>query len=236
MKPSTKQPRRKTQRNRGGTSTTVDVSSGPGVPRNNFLKTTFAGIETSARRTLSYFTYLSFTQSPSAFAEPFVAVLNGPYDPNTALGGLSATGYAKMMQFYSKSYVLGARIKVRYANLSTAGGSQTCLPIVFGVTITTSTAALSTAEAAVTAGLADYRLVCTTPDACLIDLGVNTSKFMDVPDVLDRPDLYGTNAAVPSQVIIAHVWYQSLLANASSGAITVEIEFDTVFTDPVPFT
>ncbi len=66
---------------------------------------------------------------------------------------------------------------------------------------------------------------------------MDVAKFLNKPKVLDDPQLFSTNAASPSQIIVAHVGVQPV--ELSVGAIkldyVLEAEFDCVFTDPIPF-
>jgi hypothetical protein len=182
------------------------------------------------------------TQSGGAYPsltykEFLVVILNSPYDPDNAIGGTSAQGYAKYMAFYSKCFVLGARLKVKgiRASVGNAGipsGTTTC-----GATITTNTTSLGSVDSAIQDGLCDYEMVGVNPDRTYQELSVDIAKFVDKPDLLDDSQFFCTSSANPSQLIVAHIWGINFSASTTEvWNISVEVEFDCVFTDPIPFT
>ncbi len=223
-------PRRLNQ-DTGGQAVSVNI------PPRNYLATHVAGLTPTLRRTLVW-AYDNFTPSASGvMTECLVAKLNSPYDPDNAVGGASATGFAKYMAFYSKCFVLAARIKVHYVACASNGDQPPLAPGTAGVTITTTTGALGSIAAQIEAGLCVFKRTGYSQNTGVLDIGVDVGKFLNKPDVLDDPQLFCTNAADPTQLIVAHVWIQN---DSTVSAINLkcihEIEFDCVFTDPITFT
>lgn len=206
------------------------------IPPRNYLALHVAGIEPAHRETLSW-SYQTTAGLAVAFTDQQQVLLNSPYDPDVALGGTSANGFAKWMAFYSKCTVLGARAKVKFALTgSTIEGIPTEASAI-GVTITTNSTALTSIPAAVSAGLCDYRIMNVNPDSGVLNLGVDISKFVDKPDILDDSQYFCTATANPNQVVVLHLWTKALSALTTTGvAFVIEVEYDCVFTDPIPFT
>jgi len=140
-----------------------------------------------------------------------------------------------MMQFYSKCYTLGARIRVKYTNITTSSTATANVPVVVGLTVSTGTPTLSALQDAIGVGLTEYKIVQANPQCANFEMAIDVGRFMDVPDVLNRSDLYCTAAGNTPQIVVGHLWVQSLLAAASVGAFVVDLEMDCVFTDPNPF-
>jgi len=202
------------------------------VPPRNYLQTHVASVQQSLRITLSWAANLNLLAGVIGFADFQQVILNSPFDPDAALGGLSAMGFAKYMAFYSKCFCLGARAKVKFATVDTGTNIQ---PMAVGATITTNSAALVNLVSAVQAGLCDYRVLAGNPDSASLTVGVDVAKFVDKPDLLDDPQFFCTSSANPGQLIVLHIW-QNLYAAASTKTLSglVEVEMDCVFTDPIP--
>jgi hypothetical protein len=242
---NTKSSRRQSRRRaRGGrrdsNPTPLRQDSGPQgsvtIPR-NFISTNIAGVAPSIRRTLSWVTQSFATLTAGLYSEPVVVVMNSPFDPDNAVGGTSAQGFAKYMALYSKCFTLQSRIRIRYAlaGITASGGPPTSSGII-GCTITTNNTSLSSVANAIEQGLCDYHVHNVNPDSNSLELGVNISKFVNKPDLLDDPQFFCTASANPSQLICAHFWGNPTLATNISMTYVIEVEFDAVFTDPIPFT
>lgn len=220
-------PKRIQRRRRGGA---VGTSS---IPR-NFLSTNFAGVSPSLRRTLAWYGAIGSTLS-STYSENTVVILNSPYDPDAALGGVSAAGFAKYMAMYSKCFVTSARIIVKYALAGTSFEGSPSGIVHVGVTITTYSTSIGSLFGAVTAGLVEHRVHNINPDSGTFSLAVDIAKFIDKPFILDDPQLFCTSGANPGQIVCAHIWTNNVsLANPTIlGGI--DVEYDCTFTDPIPF-
>lgn len=205
------------------------------IPSSMYSKTHVMGVAQSVKRTLSWVSSNSFIVN-TGYQECAVTIVNSPYDPDAALGGLSAGGFAKYMALYSKCFAIAARYKVKFAlaNTSASGTPSQCD---VGVTITTNTTGLGSVVAAVQAGLVDYRILNQHPDSGVLNLGVDVAKFVDKPNILDDPQFFCTAAANPAQVIVAHLWTSCPAAVPATNIFwIIECEMDCIFTDPIPFT
>jgi len=176
-----------------------------------------------------YSTELTYT---TTYAEN-AFIMNSPYDPDAAFGGTQPTGFAKMMQFYSKCFCVASRYKVTVVN--TTNGTIVA-PIAYGITVSTNSTSLGSVAGAIANGLVTYDLIGTFPDHRRLDMSIDVAKFLNKPKVLDDPQLFCTSAANPSQVIVAHLWGQSMTPTTTSiVALILEAEFECIFTDPIPF-
>jgi hypothetical protein len=201
------------------------------VPPSNYLKDNVAGISQSIRRTLTFTTGAIYNFSTSAYAEPAVVVLNSAYIPCNALAsGVSSTGFLKYMAFYTKCFVMAARIKVKVVNYLVTEVQ----PALIGVTITTNSTSLGGYPAAIEAGLCDYDAVGTNPDHRIFNNSIDVGRFLNKPTVLDDPQLFSTISVSPSQLICAHLWLGPFVAGGNI-AFIIELEQDCIFTDPTPF-
>lgn len=221
---------------KSGRKMATNVAISAKIPRSDFLTHHVGGVSQSIRRTLVWTYSGTFAYSANTYYESAVVILNSPYDPDAALGGVSATGFAKLMAFYSKCFTLGSRIKFKLVNSSATDIIPTQTPIVYGITITTNTTSLASISGAVNVGLSDYDVVGNSPDHRTLSLGVDIAKFVDKPQILDDPQFFCTVAANPAQVIVAHCWAANINNVSGGSIIVVEVEFDCVFTDPIPFT
>jgi len=200
------------------------------IPPRRFLATHVAGTPQSVRRTVVVAGSNQQTLTFATYGE-YTQIMNSAYN-----GGGVAAGYAKLMAFYSKCFVLGARIRVDFALSDTSSGATNTEPTVFGVTITTNSTTLGTITKAIEAGLCDWRELIQNPDSASLTLGVDIAKFLDKPQVLDDSQLFSTSGADPSQVVVAHIWAQNVSSISSVLFTTYLLEYDCVFTDPIPFT
>lgn len=202
----------------------------------SYLSTHIAGTSQSMRQTLCWNAYNGLVLVVNTYTEPIVVRLNSCYDPDAAIGGTQPQGFAKWMAFYTKCYVLRARIFVTVINDTTTGVTPGgCLTQV-GVTISTFISNFSTIFQAIQNGLQKNTAIGNSPDRASFTMSVDVGKFMNVPKVIDDPELYCTASSNPTQVIAAHVWAQSETNAGSSIFYTVKVEYDCVFTDPQPFT
>jgi len=208
----------------------VSAGRGPSVPRANLGKDTLLGLAQSQRRTLAFCGVSGLTTGVGGAIFESTYILNGAFNP---IAGVSPVGYAKYMAFYSKAFVLGARIRVRGVGraVTTAGAYAV------GVVVTTNSTAIATTQAGIENGMIDYRLMLTNPDHFELSQSVEVSRFLNKPRVLDDPQLFSTASANPTQLIVAHLFTQTVGTPSSIEVDSlVEIEFDVVFTDPIPFT
>jgi hypothetical protein len=166
------------------------------------------------------------------FVEPYNYALNGAYDP---YGGASATGFGKYMNLYSKCYVLGARVTLKYAIGSASDLTPANGITMIGITITTNTTTLVSAVRALTTGMTQYRMTGASPDSAVLSLGVDIAKFVDKPSILDDPTYFCTSAVNPADIVYCHLWAEAFGTGTTALVGLAEIEMDCVFTDPIPF-
>jgi len=205
------------------------------VPRPRFSNTNVMGVNQSLRRTLSWVSRNSFIVNTN-YQEAAVTIVNSPYDPDAALGGVSAAGFAKYMALYSKCFCIAANYKVKFALAATSGSGVPTQTYV-GATITTNTTGLGSTVAAIQAGMTDYKVLNQNPDSGTLNVGVDVAKFVDKPDILDDNQFFCTSGANPAQVIVAHLWTDtSAVTPATNIFWVIECEMDCIFTDPIPFT
>jgi len=213
----------------GSSDLATSAGRGRGVPRMSMGQDTLLGLAQSQRRTLPFVVDTQISGAAGAYATSLF-VLNGPFIPN---GGASAVGFAKYMAFYSKCYVIGAAIRVHGVVIDNAATSG----LACGLTVTTNNTSLASLNGAIANGMCDWTVVFNIPDRVTFNESVDVSKFLNKPRVLDDPQLFCTSAANPTQVVIGHLWTQATSgATAIAFTAVVEILFDCVFTDPIPFT
>jgi hypothetical protein len=207
------------------------------VPRNNFLRTHISGVPQHQRDTLVFAYASSVPGVTGTFSEAGIFNLNSAYDPNGSTSAAQPAGYAKYMTFYSKCYVVAARIKVKMCAYINASEIQP--PNVLGVTISTLGSSLSTYTQAIEIGLCDWSVVQYSPDFHQFTESIDVAKFLFRSKVIDDPQLFSTVSANPGQLITAHLWSYPLISSSQGIAnicYGVEIEQECIFSDPIPFT
>lgn len=165
----------------------------------------------------------------SAYSEAAVVVLNGTYRPCTGLSATAAAGFDKLMAIYTKCYVRAARIKMSACLMPTTVSS-----IVVGITGTTNSTTLGTYALAVEAGFEKHLLLGPNTDSGSVSVSVDIGKYLGRDLLTNTSDLYCTTSANPSQVVDAHLWFQNNTATACTYTFTIEVDYDCVFTDPLP--
>jgi hypothetical protein len=214
----------------------INLAAGPHIPPRNFLEDKLGGVQQSIRRTLVWVAGANQAVT-STFNDFQQVILNSPYDPDAALGGSSAAGFAKYMNFYTKCFCLGARIKFKFASASTGGGGTPTSAFLVGMTITTLTSPFSSSTNAIQNGLCDYIQLNQHPDSGMLCLGVDVAKYVDKPNLLDDPQFFCSATTNPSQQIVAHIWVvDTMAAGGTTLPYIIECEMDCVFTDPYGFT
>ncbi len=226
MKPTTA-PTRRRQGNRDASETVVAAGRGRLVPRFNLPADSLLGLVQSQRRTLAFTFSKSLPSVAGAYTEN-TFTLNSPYHCD---GTNDATGFQKYMAFYSKCYVLGARIIIK--GILTPGAT---LGTKLNLTISTNGTAFSSSDAAISNGMCKWLIVYKNPDRAVFTESVDVAKFLHRPSVLSASDLYATSSAAPAQVVVAHMGIGGLAAENSTFTYELQVLFDCVFVDPIPFT
>jgi hypothetical protein len=145
--------------------------------------------------------------------------------------GTSAVGYAKLIAFYSKCYVVGSSAKFTCTNISSSTSS------VIGMTVTTGNTTFNSASAAIANGMCRWSGLQANPDTRLLTQRCNVKKFMNArSDYVGNTTYASTSGADPSQMVFLHLWTATNSANAVTSNFSGEILLECVFTDPIPFT
>jgi hypothetical protein len=208
----------------------ISAGRGANIPRAGLGRDTLLGLAQSQRRTLAYTINTAVPAGAAgAYAEATTITLNNLFSPN---GAGSAVGFAKYMAFYSKAWVIGARALLRGVVASSSTATAVAL------VITTNNTSLGSMVAAIDNGMCDWMVSLTNPDRVTLNQSVDIARFLNKPKVLDDPQLFCTSAAGPSQLVVAHVGIQDVGAFATATTLdyVIELTFDVVFTDPIPFT
>lgn len=237
--PSAKAMGRKKQRRRGvrqpgQPGAAGGVTSGQ-VPSARMGADHLFGVAQSTRRDLIYVTSINMALSgtPPVYTQSNFR-LNTPYQPQ--VGGGNATGFNKMMAFYSKCYTLGARIRVTYGVGLSDSELSGDFNVFVGLSINTENPTITLANAIAreltvfsnhTRGMASGRL----------QNSVDVARFLDKKWVVDDPALYCEETIAPVELIYGQVWagHEYYVAGPTSIDAVVEIAFNCVFTDPKPF-
>jgi hypothetical protein len=219
-------------RGSGKGSADYPVSQGLGraIPRWNIGEDTLLGLAAAQRRTLAFTKVASASTNGTGGYGEFTYQLNSAYLVD---GASSATGYAKYMGFYSKCFVVGARVMARgvVINNATTHGAAV------GLVVSTNNTSFAGLVPAIENGMCDWVTVFNIPDRFELNQAVDVKKFLHKPNVLDDPQLFSTSVALPGQAINLHLFIQATgtTAAAINSDIVLEFLFDCVFTDPIPF-
>jgi hypothetical protein len=214
---------------RSGVPASSDLASsaarGKYVPRMSLGADTLLGLAQSQRRTLCYAEVNQSLTSSAAYAfQPWV--LNGAFAVHG--GGSVPAGFNRYMAFYSKAYVLGARIVTKLVS------STPTVQGTVGIVVTTNAVSLAGSNFAIDNGMVQWDMVGANPDHRVFTESVDVAKFFNKKNVIDDPTLYSTVAANPSQIIVAHIFVES--TGTFIVKLSTECYLDIVFTDPIPFT
>jgi len=230
---SKKQPggQRKGRGQASAASSELAISAGRGshVPRLNLGRDTLLGIAQSQRRTLSFSAQQTLTSTAAAFTVQDY-VLNNLFTPFTG-SSASAAGFLKYMAFYSKAWVLGARIRVRGVVSATS-----LAPAIVGIVIVTNGTSVLSSENAIQNGMCDWMVSGVNPDRVTLSQAVDVGRFMNKPNILDDPQFYNVVNAGPSQLVVAQIFNQAVTSTQTAFTYVTEVEYDVVFTDPIIFT
>lgn len=198
------------------------------------LASKISGFPQRQRRTLNFIGSAQTALATTSYAETTYN-LNGLFAPATG-SGTQPVGYARYMAIYSKAYVVSCKWRLNVANCNNVGGVPPPTAIVHGATVTTNTTTLGGTFQAIGSGLCQYACTGANPDSRQFQGTVNIAKFLGRKVVVDNQDMYSTTAANPSQVVCLHVWGYNPGGTAANMAVFLTLEFDVIFTDPIPFT
>jgi hypothetical protein len=216
------------QRQDKGSVVSVQFSSAT----TDYLARTLGGVPQTQRQTLIFATMTQSPTSAGTYGEQTVT-LNSPLAPG---GSVAAVGYAKMMAFYSKCFVLRCRWRTDVQSSVANGGIPGSNPYVVGATVTTTSASLTTQNAAIEAGLSQYGFIGYSPDHRTFEGSIDIGRYLNKPDILDDDQLYATASVNPTSLVFLHSWFQNWGPAAGNLNTLWLLEFDCVFTDPIVFT
>jgi len=159
---------------------------------------------------------------------------NGLFDPDITGSGHQPMGFDQLMTFFQHYTVLNARIKAQIIN--DADSSQ----VVMGAAcVMRGSTALTSWNRLIEEGNVQH---CTVGGATQggsplppwFNLSVNIADFQSIPDALNDSTLRGTAAANPATVVgFALYGYSPTGSTTGHIGLSVTIEFDAVFTEPL---
>jgi hypothetical protein len=168
----------------------------------------------------------------STLANPgvYVLSLNGMYDPDTTGTGHQPRGFDQLMLLYDHYVVTHARVRVSFANSSTA------VPAIGFVCVrdnaTPSTNHTDYMESTNTT-YKSLGVESSSSSVSNITVDVNPPAFLGRRDPLSDPQLKGSNATNPDEGCSIHIGaYSSDLFTTSSVLMQAVIEYTAVLIEP----
>ncbi len=194
------------------------------------------GVSQTLRRTLCFVNSDFMNISSAGATNQVTFALNNAYRPQVGLAQ-AAPGFDKYMTFYTKAFVLGATIKVKFVNSTSNVYNLTWVgrfQALHGLVVDTTNPTV-VPDPTIAQGLSDFMHTGTGEGRGQFTKSIDVGRFLNKPYVLDDPNLLCTPTAGPSELIYANFWSQQI-TNDVSCAWTTTILMDVVFTDPQPFT
>jgi len=196
------------------------------IPKRDYLLTSVAGIAPEMKVTLAFEFTGNSTISATTFSSIATVLLNTAFQPASTS---TPTGSAKWFTFYNQAFVMASRMNLQMVNTTATN------PVVLGVTFSTSSSAPANMGAAVTQGLCKHQLVYVNPDRFAASVAIDVSKFLDKPIILDDPTLASFAGSNPSSLVYAHIWVGNIGNTNASVSYILDMEMDTIYVDPLPF-
>jgi hypothetical protein len=224
-----KNPRRRGKNQREDVGAVVPVNFK--MRSSNFLSRHIGGVPQTQRTT---FVWSAFTQNATSSATYFenTVILNSPLAPG---GTTAAEGFAKMMAFYSKCFVIRTRWRVLLQHNLSTGGFPNVDPCEVGAVITTTSTSLASPDAAIMNGLSQHDFVTVNPDHVSFEGELDIGRYLNKPDILDDDQLYTTASANPTALVFMHAWVFNNGPSVGNLTTRFVLEFDCVLTDPIHF-
>lgn len=175
---------------------------------------------------------VGYNPAAGSFSICKVLAVNNPYQVN-ATGFAQPSGFAKLMEIYSKCYVRSAKVTLTVINVTASGTSL--IPTassMHGLSITTLPTPLASASVAVQGGLETHKALGTNPDQITMSLTVDIGKYLTVDDVVDNSQLFTTASAGPGQLVYIQHWVYNNGSAAGVYNCHYVIDYDCIFTDP----
>lgn len=167
----------------------------------------------------------------------YVLQANSCFDPNNTGVGHQPRGFDEMMAFYDHFVVVGATLKIRFRNKSSATRPY---PVI-SVRDSSNNIGVSVKDYIEYGdkALANKPLMrqSTNDDAghaaCnVLSISTDIGKFIGAKDILDREDLKGSAAGSPTEGVWFHVSCFDVDGGSVSVACVAEIVYDVVFVEP----
>lgn len=234
-----------TRRRADGRTVKHAVSSRPVsiVPRNPTLRagyqsTHLPGVNQRQKAQIQFFAKSASPASVAAstFAVPLKIQMNGAFDPDAGFSAAQPATFAKYMTWYSKCVVTAAKVKVNLATLPAVQGANAANPITWGITLLTNNTSPASIQEAVTGGTRTYALQFAGQDVKSLTQKVDIAKFLGVNDLENNPDYACTSTANPAQLVVSQIWIDNNNGASAFYYLTVEVDFDVVFYDPIIIT
>lgn len=191
------------------------------TPMSKVFKTTLRYVENG----------ISVNPGAAGFADSYVFSCNGIWDPNVSGVGHQPTGFDQLMLIYQEFQVIGAKIRVEFANTDT-GAHQIVGVAVMG----TATEQVDT-RVMIENGGCKYKTI--TPrngsrDFTTITMGVNPNKWLGRSKPRSVDELKGTSSGNPAQQCYFHVFAQDYGASGDTAPVGLEVQIDYIvlFTKP----
>ncbi len=181
------------------------------------------------KRTLRYFDAPSFAPGAGS-AGTYVFAANGLYDPDITGTGHQPLGFDDMMLYYDHYVVTAAKITAFARNYSTAN------TVTIAATINGAATALTDYTRLIENGDAEMAVLGLAGgghDVAHVTKSVDIIKYHGNIKIVDDPELRGTVAANPSDLVYFHLSvFNTVTLDAPQTPFEVVIEFDAEFIEP----
>ncbi len=188
------------------------------------------------RTVLRYCEYVSVNPAAGVVAD-YIFCANGLYDPNYSGTGHQPLGFDQWMTFYDHYHVVGSKMKVTVIPSDTTAANAALFG---GIVVRDSNSSLTGADSTLmleqmTVGTGVCKQIPLVYDrGTVLTANYSYSKFHGVTDLLASSVLRGDASNNPTEQAYYHVWVGPLSAGLDGPAtiFLVEMEFDTIFSEP----
>lgn len=179
---------------------------------------------------MTYFERTSLDPTTGGIADDKVFRLNSLYDPNATLVGHQPAGFDELMALYKYYAVVAADVHVTFQSADT-NNEALCL-----AHVNTTSTALTSCQAAIENGRSCFQVLGkygSSRDITEMRLSVSIPTETGVGDVMDSPDLWGTQSLDPTNVVYLHLTAQpNSSVDAGIIGLYVSITFTAMFFEP----
>lgn len=167
----------------------------------------------------------------AGLADSYVFSCNGLWDPNVSGVGHQPTGFDQFMLMYQEYQVIGAKIRVEFANTDTGAHQTVGIAVLGGTTEQVDTRVM------IENGGCKWKTI--TPrngskDYCTMTMGVSPHKWLGRRGPLSVDELKGTASGNPAQQCYFHIFAQDYGAGGDTAPVglNVQIDYIVIFTKP----